>query len=170
MACQLSKSAIINTLFKKENMGWKAYTAGGAAPSNPGPCAWGAVIIEPENTTVHRFNGYIGRGTNQISDITAAIEGRSRVPEGAQVELISDSQYVLKGLSEWRAGWEKRGFRNAKKEVVANLELWKKLNEDADKRTNTDRRVRGHAGDHFNEQADVLVGQALAAARSSKAA
>src|SRR3569833_849403 len=170
MACLLSKSAIINTLFKKENMGWKAYSVGGVVLSNSGPCAWGAVIIEPDNTTVYWFNGYIGRGTNQIAEITAAIEGLSRVPEGAQVELISDSQYVLKGLSEWRAGWEKRGFRNAKKEVEANLELWKKLYEVADKRTVTVRWERGHAGDDFSEQAGVLVGQALAAARSSKAA
>src|SRR3569832_1870658 len=126
MACQLSKSAIINTLFKKENMGWKAYTDGGAAPSNPGPCAWGAVIIEPDNTTVHRFNGYIGRGTNQIAEITAAIEGLSHVPEDTQVELISDSQYVLKGLSKKHTKKKKHKNQKTKKKNKTKQKLWKK--------------------------------------------
>ena len=148
-------------------MSWVAYTDGGAAPSNPGPSAWGVVLIAPDNT-IQKFNGYIGRGTNQIAEITAAIEGLSRVPAGAAVELVSDSQYALKGLTEWRAGWERRGFRNSKNEVVANLELWKKLYQVADARKVTVRWVRGHNGDRYNEEADVLVGQALAAARAGK--
>lgn len=150
-------------------MSWIAYTDGGAAPSNPGPSAWGVVLIAPDKT-VQKFNGYIGRGTNQIAEITAAIEGLSRVPAGAEVELVSDSQYTLKGLTEWRAGWERRGFRNSKNEIVANLELWKKLYEVADARKVKVRWVRGHGGDRYNEEADALVGQALAAARAGKAA
>lgn len=150
-------------------MSWIAYTDGGAAPSNPGPSAWGVVLIAPDKT-VQKFNGYIGRGTNQIAEITAAIEGLSRVPAGAEVELVSDSQYTLKGLTEWRAGWERRGFRNSKNEIVANLELWKKLYEVADTRKVKVRWVRGHGGDRYNEEADALVGQALAAARAGKAA
>ena len=107
--------------------------------------------------TIRRFNGYIGIGTNQIAELTGAIEGLSRVPEGAAVELVSDSQYVLKGLTEWRAGWERRGFRNSKNEAVANLALWKRLYQVADARKVTTRWVRGHNGDLFNEQADILA-------------
>jgi ribonuclease HI len=150
-------------------MSWVAYTDGGAAPSNPGPAAWGAVIISPDKVTIRRFNGYIGIGTNQIAELTGAIEGLSRVPEGAAVELVSDSQYVLKGLTEWRAGWERRGFRNSKNEAVANLALWKRLYQVADARKVSTRWVRGHNGDLFNEQADILVAEALASARNSGA-
>lgn len=146
-------------------MMWIAYTDGGAAPSNPGPAAWGAVIIAPDKIVKHH-HGFIGHGTNQIAELTAAIEGLLLIPAGAKVELVSDSQYVLKGLTEWRKGWEKNGMRNSKKEIVANLELWQRLYHVADARKVTTRWVKGHSGNQYNEQADVLVGKALALARS----
>ncbi len=81
------------------------------------------------------------------------------------MELVSDSQYVLKGLSEWRAGWERRGFRNAKGDPVANLELWKRLFAVADARKVSVRWVRGHQGNVNNERADRLAVAALQKAR-----
>ena len=144
-------------------MNWTVYTDGGCAPSNPGPAAWGAVVLSPDGcATEHK--GFIGHGTNQIAELTAAIEGLCLVPAGAKVELVCDSQYVLKGLKEWRAGWERKGWKNSKGEVVANLELWKKLYVIADKRTVTTRWVKGHTGDQYNELADSLVHQARAKA------
>ena len=142
---------------------WTAYTDGACAPTNPGPAAWGAVILGPDGQTAEQARGFIGHGTNQIAEITAAIEGLLRVPEGVVVELVSDSQYVLKGLSEWRAGWERRGFRNSKNEPVANLDLWKRLFQVADQRKVKVRWVRGHNGDLLNERADRLANQALQA-------
>jgi ribonuclease HI len=140
---------------------WVTYTDGACAPSNPGPAAWGAVILSPDGQKIERARGFIGHGTNQIAEITAAIEGLSRVPEGAEVELVSDSQYVLKGLSEWRKGWERKGWRNAKNEPVANLELWKRLFAVAGARRVGVRWVRGHNGDTHNEGADQLANEAL---------
>jgi len=126
------------------------------------------VIITPDKIISHH-KGYIGHGTNQIAELTAAIEGLSLIPEGARAELVSDSQYVLKGLTEWRKGWERNGMRNSKKELVANLELWKRLYQVADARTVVTRWIKGHSGDKYNEQADVLVGEALALARRNAA-
>ena len=140
---------------------WTAYTDGACAPTNPGPAAWGAVILSPQGQVFEEAHGFIGHGTNQIAEITAAIEGLLRVPSGVVVELVSDSQYVLKGLSEWRAGWERKGWRNSKNEPVANLELWKKLFAIADERSVRVRWVRGHNGDALNERADALANQAL---------
>lgn len=142
-------------------MTWVVYADGACAPSNPGPAGWGVVVIAPEQRGETDHFGFIGPGTNQIAELTAAIEGLSRVPEGAVVELVSDSQYVLKGLTEWRAGWERRGFRNAKNEPVANLALWKRLYAVADARRLKTRWVRGHNGDTYNERADALANQAL---------
>ena len=107
-------------------------------------------------------DGFLGHGTNQIAELTAAVEGLTRVPAGAEVELVSDSQYVLKGLMEWRIGWERKGFRNSKGERVANLELWKRLFAVADARRVSTRWVRGHNGDPHNERADALANKALA--------
>ena len=145
---------------------WVAYTDGACAPSNPGPAAWGAVVIAPDGGEVGAHSGFIGHGTNQIAEITAAIEGLTRTPVGAPVELVSDSQYVLKGLVEWRKGWERKGYRNSKGEPVANLALWKRLFALADERKVTTRWVRGHNGDYHNEQADQLATAALRKART----
>jgi ribonuclease HI len=151
-------------------MKWIAYTDGACAPSNPGPAAWGAVLLEPGATAGTEYYGFIGQGTNQIAELTAAIEGLSRTPVGAVVELVCDSQYVLKGLSEWRSGWERKGFRNSKGDVVANLTLWKRLFALADARRVTTRWVRGHNGDAHNERADALANLALRVKRGSHAA
>lgn len=150
-------------------MKWLAYTDGACAPSNPGPAGWGAVVIAPDGKTESDHYGFIGPGTNQIAELTAALEGLSRVPAGAEVELVSDSQYVLKGLTEWRAGWERRGFRNSKGEPVANLALWKRLYAVADAREVTVRWVRGHNGEPRNERADALANKALALRAASPA-
>ena len=74
-------------------MNWVAYTDGACAPTNPGPAGWGAVVIAPDGVEADHF-GFIGLGTNQIAELTAAIEGLALVPPGAEVELVSDSQYV----------------------------------------------------------------------------
>ena len=149
---------------------WIAYTDGACAPSNPGPAGWGAVLIAPDGQTETDHFGFIGPGTNQIAELTAAIEGLTLVPPGDAVELVSDSQYVLKGLSEWRAGWERKGYKNSKGEQVANLALWKRLFALADARKVSTRWVRGHNGDPYNERADALANQALRLKSRSDAA
>ncbi len=159
-----------STFFGSPSPQWVAYTDGGCRPSNPGPAAWGAVLLEPDGVTVQRHKGFIGHGTNQIAELTAAIEGLSRTPVGARVKLISDSQYVLKGLTEWRASWLKRGWKNSKGEAVANQPLWKQLYAVADARKVTTEWVKGHSGDKYNEEADDLVAQAQAEAILNKAA
>lgn len=146
---------------------WVAYTDGACAPTNPGPAAWGLVLFAPDGAEVAAEGGFIGPGTNQIAEITAAIEGLMRTPEGAHVELVSDSQYVLKGISEWRAGWERRGYRNAKGDPVANLDLWKRLFAVVDARKVQVRWVRGHQGNVNNERADRLAVGALEKARGA---
>ncbi len=149
-------------------MPWQVYSDGACAPSNPGPAGWGLVLIAPDGQGESDHYGFIGPGTNQIAELTAAIEGLALVPRGEKVELVSDSQYVLKGLSEWRAGWERRGFRNAKGEPVANLGLWKRLFSEADARVVSTRWVRGHNGDPYNERADALANKALQLRGSSQ--
>lgn len=138
---------------------WTVYSDG-ACSGNPGPAGWGAVVLGPDKVP-QPHSAYIGRATNQVAELTAALEGLQRTPEGVQVELVSDSQYVLKGLTEWRAGWERRGWKNSKGEAVANQPLWKQLYAVADKRQLKTRWVRGHNGDPFNEQADGLATGAI---------
>ncbi|MHB1770593.1 MAG: ribonuclease H family protein [Acidimicrobiales bacterium] len=149
---------------------WAVYSDGGCAPHNPGPAAWGALIETPTGETLER-NGFIGHGTNQIAELTGAIEGLKVTPAGAEVLLVSDSQYVIKGLTEWRRGWERRGWRNSQGDPVANASLWRALFALADERRVQARWVRGHAGHPQNERADRLAGEALRAeARGARGA
>jgi ribonuclease HI len=158
-AQELDTLAIVNASGKLT-----VYTDG-ASKGNPGPSGWGVVLLDGGEVKF-AGGGYIGDSiTNQVAEITAAIEGLSRVPEGARVELVSDSQYTLKGLTEWRAGWERKGWRTASGEPVKNLDLWKRLYALADKRKVTTRWVKGHNGDPLNERADDLANKAVASRR-----
>ena len=96
---------------------WTCFTDGGCQ-GNPGPCAWGAVVIPPDGGAKIEGSGFLGHGTNQIAELRAALHGIEMTPVGAEVLLVSDSQYALKGLTEWRRGWESKGFRNSKGEIV----------------------------------------------------
>jgi len=134
----------------------------GGCKGNPGPAGWGIVVLEGGSVSF-AAGGYLGVQTNQIAELTAAIEGLSRVPEGAHVELVSDSQYTLKGISEWRAGWERKGWVNSAGQPVANQAYWKKLFALADKRKVKTRWVKGHNGDPLNERCDALANKAISA-------
>lgn len=135
------------------------YTDGGCH-GNPGPAGWGAVVVQ-SGGVVREANGYIGVQTNNIAELTAAIEGLSLTPEGATVTLISDSQYTLNGLTSWRKGWERRGFVNASNQPVANKEYWLKLYALADARKVQVQWVRGHTGNPYNERCDQLATAAI---------
>lgn len=133
----------------------------GACVPNPGEAGWGAVVISPITDIPSLHSGKLGYGTNQTAELMAAIEGLKRTPAGATVELVSDSQYVLKGISEWRRGWEARCWKTYDKKPVANRELWILLFAEVDKRKVSTRWVKGHNGDRFNEMCDQLAMEAI---------
>lgn len=134
----------------------------GGCRSNPGPAGFGVAVQQPTGGVLEHL-GFIGHATNQIAEITAACEGLKLVPVGAEVLLRSDSQYTLKGITEWRSGWERRGYRNAAGQPVANLEIWKQLWAEADLRRVRVQWVKGHNGDPMNERCDALANKAISA-------
>lgn len=140
----------------------------GACKGNPGPAAWGIVVLNEELGLHRESGGYIGIATNQVAELQAAIEALSRTPAGCIVTLISDSQYVLKGISEWRAGWERSGFVNSKKEPVANQQYWKTLFALVDQRKVTVQWVKGHSGNKYNERCDAMANEVLVMAAMAR--
>ena len=132
----------------------------GGCHGNPGPAGWGVVVLQG-GRVVEVAGGFLGHQTNQLAELEAAIAGLTRTPAGSVVELVSDSQYVLKGVSEWRKGWETRGWLNANKQPVANKAIWQRLFALADARQVKVRWVRGHTGDPHNERCDELARQAI---------
>ena len=140
---------------------WKVWCDGACAPTNPGPCAWGAVIESPHGERTEHFGFIQSMGTNNIAELTAAIESLCRIPAGKAVVLCSDSQYTLKGLGEWLPGWIRKGWRTASGSPVLNKELWQVLHKEYSARKVTLEWVRGHNGHPENELADRLANRGL---------
>ena len=132
----------------------KLYTDG-ACRGNPGPGGWAAILQTDGDEK--EFSGGERSTTNNRMELTAVIEGLSRTPEGSRVTVICDSQYVVKGMTEWVLGWIQRGWRKADRKPVLNRELWQRLLDETKRRQVTWNWVEGHAGHPENERCDRLA-------------
>jgi len=128
------------------------YTDGGSDP-NPGPGAWAAAIRCGDD--YREISGFDEDTTNNRMELTAAIKALELVPEGANVELHTDSQYLRNGITSWLAGWKRKGWRTTTG-PVKNQDLWEQLDAVNAARNVTWTWVRGHAGDAMNERVDEL--------------
>jgi len=97
----------------------------GACKGNPGPGGWG-VLLQSGGTTKELYGGEQGT-TNNRMEMMAVIQGLSALKRPCAVTLYLDSQYVLKGITEWLPGWKAKGWRTAAKAPVKNVELWQRL-------------------------------------------
>ncbi|MCX7257372.1 MAG: ribonuclease HI [Polaromonas sp.] len=133
----------------------------GACKGNPGPGGWG-VFLSSGNTTKELFGGELDT-TNNRMEMTAVIEALGALKRPCPVVLYIDSQYVLKGVTEWLAGWKARGWRTAAKAPVKNVDLWQRLDAllASSGHTIDWRWVRGHNGDPGNERADMLANKGV---------
>lgn len=131
----------------------------GACEGNPGPGGWGAVVrMEGEE---RELSGGERNTTNNRMELSAAIEALKTLPDCAGVVLMTDSQYVQKGITEWIRNWKKNGWKNASKQPVKNADLWIELDALNQKHTIEWRWVRGHAGHPENERCDELARKAI---------
>jgi ribonuclease HI len=129
----------------------------GACKGNPGPGGWGA-WLKSGATEKELYGGELDT-TNNRMELLAVIEALKALKRPCAVTLNVDSQYVLKGMTEWLAGWKAKGWRTATKQPVKNVELWQALDELVNRSGHTIewRWVRGHNGDPGNERADALA-------------
>jgi len=131
----------------------------GACRGNPGPGGWGVLLINKTNEK--ELFGGDAHTTNNKMEMMAAIKALESLKESCQVNLYSDSKYVVDGITEWIQKWNANNFMNAKKKPVANTELWIQL--DA---LNAQHKVKwiwvkGHSGEPGNERADSLANKGL---------
>jgi ribonuclease HI len=94
-------------------------------------------------------------------ELTAVIRALQALPTGSRVRLYTDSQYVQKGMTEWLAGWKRRGWKTAAKAPVKNVDLWQQLDEEARRHRVEWHWVKGHAGHPENERADALANKGV---------
>ena len=131
----------------------------GACRGNPGPGGWGALL--QYNGTQKPLKGGEPVTTNNRMELTAAIRALEALKEPCRVVLITDSNYLRQGITEWLPDWKKRGWRTADKKPVKNTDLWQQLESAVAAHTIEWRWVRGHSGDAGNEAADCLANEAI---------
>lgn len=131
----------------------------GACAGNPGPGGWGC-IVEMDGTR-HEYSGGRARTTNNQMELQALIEALKTVPVGTRVQIVTDSEYVSKGITSWLRGWIRNGWKTASKQPVKNREQWQELNDLLGARPHRVEWVRGHAGHPENERCDELARAAI---------
>lgn len=131
----------------------------GACSGNPGPGGWGCIIraggYEKE------LSGGAPHTTNNRMEISAVTNGLKALTRPCTVTVHTDSQYVMKGFTEWMPGWLHRNWRNSHGKPVENRDLWEELAEAATPHTLKWKWIRGHAGHPENERADALAVAAI---------
>jgi ribonuclease HI len=131
----------------------------GACRGNPGPGGWGAYIT-CEGSIKEIFGGKLDVTNNQM-ELCAAIEGLAALKESCNVELFTDSKYVMDGITQWIHNWKKNNWRTAAKKDVKNKELWQRLDELINFHQVQWHWVKGHSGDPGNEMADLLANKGI---------
>ncbi|NMM15899.1 MAG: ribonuclease HI [Cellulomonas sp.] len=131
----------------------------GACKGNPGVGGWG--VWMRSGTHERELFGGEEVTTNNRMELTAVIEGLRTLKRPCTVQLNIDSQYVMKGMTSWLAGWKRNGWRTADKKPVKNAELWQALDEEVARHTISWQWVKGHAGDVGNERADELANRGV---------
>jgi ribonuclease HI len=136
----------------------------GACVGNPGPGGWSAVL--EYNGVTKEISGAECATTNNRMELLAAVEALARLKEPCEVEFVTDSQYLRKGITQWVRGWKAKGWQTIKREPVKNADLWRRLDGEAARHRIVWKWVKGHAGHAGNERCDTLAVAALEALRA----
>lgn len=131
----------------------------GACRGNPGPGGWGVILSYASKQK--RLKGFEPETTNNRMELTAAIEGLRALSRSCDVDLNTDSKYVLQGINEWIENWKSNGWKTAAKKPVKNADLWQLLDQQVLRHRVNWNWVKGHAGVEGNEEADRLANEAI---------
>jgi len=134
----------------------------GACKGNPGPGGWGVLLRSADGSEKELCGGELVT-TNNRMEMMAVIQALLALKRPCAVTLHLDSQYVLKGITEWLPGWKAKGWKTAAKQPVKNVDLWQQLDQLVSAKVHTIdwRWVKGHAGDPGNERADGLANRGV---------
>lgn len=137
----------------------------GACGGNPGPGGWAFILKHPSTGKVKEVSGYEPETTNNRMELMAVIQGLTALTrDDVLVEVLTDSEYVRKGMEEWMAGWKRNGWKRKEKGKLAPLkndDLWKQLDVLKSKHPHMKlTRVAGHSGHPENDRCDELAVEA----------
>ncbi|MCB9229751.1 MAG: ribonuclease HI [Deltaproteobacteria bacterium] len=129
----------------------------GACKGNPGPGGWGLILVSPDGQIRERGQ-HVPDTTNNRMEMQAVLEGlRLAKGQSAPVVILTDSSYLINGMTRWVHGWVRNNWITSAGQPVLNQDLWKQLTETAQKMDLRYIHVRGHAGIAGNERADTIA-------------
>ena len=131
----------------------------GACSGNPGKGGWGA-YIEAENS-VEELSGYENSTTNNRMELTAVIKSLEYIQNPVEINIFTDSKYVMEGINSWIKNWKKNNWKTSNKKPVKNKDLWEKLDSLIINQKIKWTWVKGHNGNIGNEKADFLATEAI---------
>lgn len=137
----------------------------GASRGNPGPGGWGVILVRDNEVT--EIGGGEGHTTNNRMELTACIRAlefsisnfQPARPAGgfSKIQIHTDSEYVMKGITEWIEKWQRKGWKTAGRKPVLNQDLWQELLNVSEGKNIEWKYVASHAGVHLNERADEIA-------------
>lgn len=127
----------------------------GSCLGNPGPGGW-AALLRFKGTEKMFSGGLLGTTNNQM-ELMAVIEGLKALKKPCEIDLYTDSKYVLDGYTKWLDGWKARGWKKSDKKPVLNKEYWVILDTQAQEHNIDWHWVKGHSGHKENERVDELA-------------
>ena len=131
----------------------------GACRGNPGPGGYG--IILKYNNSIKEIKGAEKNTTNNKMELTAAIMGLKTLKESCHVTIVSDSNYLIHGMTKWINSWLKKGWKTTDKTPVKNRELWEELIILSKRHKIEWKWIKGHNSHPENERADELANEAI---------
>jgi ribonuclease HI len=135
----------------------------GACSGNPGPGGYGAIL--KYRAQVREISGCEFETTNNRMEMTAIIEALQQLKRPCKIKILTDSSYVVKGMTEWLPGWVRRKWLNSQKKPVLNRDLWEQLMEFNQTHQIQWIWIKGHDGHPENERCDQLARDAIEGCR-----
>jgi ribonuclease HI len=140
------------------NTRWIIFTDG-ACSGNPGPGGWAAIVSCPKQKVIE-LGGRESSTTNNRMELMAVIRALQSIDDlNSQIEVYTDSTYLIRGMTQWIWGWKKRNWVTSEGKEVANVDLWKSLSTVTYGRKIEWKYVRGHIGIPGNERSDEIAVQ-----------
>jgi len=131
----------------------------GACSGNPGPGGWGALLRFGERE--RSLNGGEAETTNNRMELMAVIRGLEALKQPCSVHIVTDSKYVLQGVTQWMVNWKRNGWRTRNKKPVKNQDLWERLDHLVARHEVAWEWVKGHSGHSENERVDQLAREGI---------
>ncbi len=132
------------------------YTDGSCSP-NPGPGGWAAVLLFDHGNRIIELHGNENQSTNNRMELTAALKALQALEGKNDVEILTDSRYLQRGISEWLAKWKQNGWITAEGAPVKNRDLWQAFSVQLEHQNISWTWIKGHNKNSYNERADALA-------------